>query len=234
MDIGRLVLDYVSALVWPALIVGLIAVFKKPLARLVKRIAEESEEFRIPGLLYARFRKNIEGFTAAVAKALANEAEGKVDAAIESLEKEADKALLEAAEAELRALSPLFLTAPRNARDQAGRAIEELALDLPLSRVLEYSLSQLPGERVSAGIVLRVHLEKTPELATQSEVQASVRTGLLDPHSRVRFRFLQVVGSSSELLRTFRTRVEEIARSDENRPVRGEARRLLRTKVATD
>ena len=112
-------------------------------------------------------------------------------------------------------------------RRAAADEVAKIALGIPLASVLKHANSALPGERVGAAIALQTHIGNDPVLAESKVVMDTIKQGLADSHSRVRFRFVDLVRIHPVAGRLLTDKIRQIAINDYNPVVREEASRAL-------
>ncbi len=217
MEIAKLVLSYIDALVWPAFFLYLVIKHRGYIERFFERFSEETEEVTWkPTGITAKFRKEIE--------AIVEEIPDEQKILKDKLELKTQQLAIE----QFTDLCQNFFKKPFSIRKQTAKLVEELAKSLSLDHILEFSTSSNPGERVGAGISLRIHLINNDSIVDNDRVKLAIADGISDPYSRVRFRYLEALRNQPLLIGHFADQLREIASEDLNEVVRHNAKILLR------
>jgi len=213
METAEIVLEYLKALVWPAVVVFLLLRYRSQIDGLLRRLTEEAEEIETKFFgLTARFGRDLK--------------------AIESLSGDQAKRAIQERVARLAIEQVKFITSsfPSQSlkrRKRIAREVRALALQISLEEVLELGHSGLTGERVAAGIALGEHLIFNPALAESPDVEHTIREGLLDMSSFVRYRYARALLKSPKLSEKLKPFAQELARDEDNRAVKRELEALL-------
>ena len=219
MDIAELVLDYVRALVWPALVLLLLIRFRGGIRNFLDRLAGESQELTAAGFgfeISAKFREQ-----------LATLSEQSETANPEELRQSVRQAARSLARDEFLALTSDFGDMPISARRQAAQALAEVAESMELEQLLEFADSSIAGQRVGAAIGLRVHLQRDETTRQDERVAAALARLLGDRSSLVRYRAAEAVRALPQLASRLETELRSIADTERNQQVRNMARRAL-------
>jgi hypothetical protein len=129
---------------------------------------------------------------------------------------------------EFRDLCARFDKANLKERQEIDVEIAGIVPELPLADILEFSASQIRGERAGAAIGLGVMIESSPTIVEDERVVAALRHLLLDRSSFVRYRAIGAVGASKKLTIDFAARLEKMGDFDSNPYVGKAANRALR------
>ena len=216
MCIAGLILDYITVLLWPAIVVFLLVKYGPHIDRLLGRIAEESEEISFPFLgLTMKLGKEIQEFASRLGP---GESETK-----DFLAKAVHRAQLR----EFRVVCSRFYGHPYAVRVEAAALAASLAGELPLKDLLGFSTSDVPWERFGGAIGLRARIESEPSIGQDKAVVIAIRALLHDVDSRVRYRAVLAAGASPYLVGTLCDDLTQIMESGSNKPTRTAARRAL-------
>ena len=220
MKIAALVLDYLQALIWPALVVFCVIYLRQPIRSLAERLVRESGEISAAGLgfeLTARFREK-----------LGDLAESAETAGGPELRESMKQTAADLLRDEFRALASNFYDAPAAVRREAAREMKRVAAELPLDELLNFAKSPSNGERVGAAIGLGVHMQSGRGGACgEPRVRTAIARLLDDSNSRVRYRAAGAILGCPEFLETLEPRLTQMAEEDPHKDVRQQARRTL-------
>jgi HEAT repeat protein len=218
METAELILEYVKALVWPAVFLFLLFRFRGSIKQLVDRVVDRSTE--ISGSAF--------GFQGSVRlhDRMADLAQKTADASPDVREAVKDTAA-DLIRDEFRALSSNFYGAPLQGRQEAARAISHIATSVELDDLLEFARSPVFGERCGAAIALGEQARVNRAVCDNPEVKAAVGDLLGDENSRVRYRAVEAAGACPGLLNDSRARLQAMADGDTNGDVRKRARQML-------
>lgn len=214
MAIASLFLEYLKVLIWPILIVYFFKKYHKYIDKMFKRVAEDSSEIS----------SSFFGITVKFLKEMSEFSKGISLSESTMLNKKVSKF----AKDQFSLLSNNFFSQPIGIRKKTAEQISELAKDMELNDILDFWQSHLPGERAGAAIGIGTHLKFYKETEKNSKVLNSLKEGLSDTYSRVRFRIVEAIGKSEYLINYFRAELSRIAAHDENRYVKGKAEEILR------
>ena len=219
VDVARLILDYVQALVWPALVVLVVIRFRRGIGDFLGRIAGESQEFSASGFgleITAKFQEE-----------LANLAEQSESIDPAELRESVKRTARELGRDQFRALTSNFLELPVRVRREVAREIGHFAETMELDDLLEFARSPHGGERLGAAIGLRVHMQKSERARKDPRVLAAIRELLNDRLSLVRYRAVEALRAVPQLVPEFAEDVSGLAETDDNSDVRDMARKAL-------
>lgn len=203
MELAKLVLEYIQALIWPSLLLILLWRYRNVLDVLTERL-KEADEVGAWGLTW-KLRHRLEEISAS----LPAESRGQLDKQVARLALD-----------ELRVVARDLETKPLAERQRAAQAVKQLAPEIPLEVMLGFAESPLFGERVAAVIVLSYLLRADgSKLRQDPRLRAVLRNGLQDPNSRVRYRYAELLKGQPQLANEFREMLEEIAAAENNGPV---------------
>jgi hypothetical protein len=221
LEVAKLVLECVKALVWPAIVVILLIVYRDYISKLLQRVAEESEEISAFGIA-----TKLGTVAKKVSRAAVQASEGDNEALQVNL-REITKDIRDSARYSFRKISSALYGPPSATRKKAAREISEIAPALTLDDVLEFAESPLAGERIGAAICLREKIESSPALAENKLVEKALGDLLNDVSSQVRYRAVQAVGANLSLLVPLGDNLLEIAMLDDSKEVRRETKEIL-------
>lgn len=219
MEIVRLILDYIKVLIWPTVLACIIIRYRHYLDRLLRRLGEADEyTFESSGVTAtAKFRRDMQSMSQQVP-----------DDQAATKQMLTDK-VKELTRIQFQELCDIFHSRSLADRKRAAVAIEALSRELSVDDILGFSRSHRMGERVGAAISLRVHLQDDPSLKDDKGIMSAISDGLNDSHSRVRYRYIEVLQTNIELVNMFREHLDDIAGTDSNPEVRRIAEKALRT-----
>jgi hypothetical protein len=196
VEIARLVLDYLQTLIWPAVVVFILVKFNRYIVGLLSRITRESQEISasIMGMqLTTKFGTELAALATAASTADAQDLRKSV----------MDKAR-EFAREQFRVLANSFVTAPHSVRVRVADFISEVAVNLELEDLFEFSQSPIDGERVGSAIGLRVHMQSSKSACQDARVLTTIQQLLHDWFPRVRYRAIEALRACPELAKTSR------------------------------
>jgi hypothetical protein len=216
MDVAKLVLNYVQALIWPALVVFAAVRFGPALWGLLQRVSSGGQlQVGGPGFnVLLDFRETV--------RQIAAETE---DPAIRESARRAEERLND----ELLTLASSFYETPIDERRRAAAAMRKQTEKLTLDELLALARSEDPGNRVAAGIGLGERLKRSQKSREDPRVTAALRTLINDrAHSRVRYRAAEALYGAPELIPQFEAELRRLAAHDSNSSVRAVAQRRLK------
>ena len=219
MKVAELVLDYVQALVWPALAVFVVVRFRRGIRDFLGRIAGESREFSASAFgveLSATFQER-----------LANLRQESDTADPEQLRESVKETVRDFTNEQFRELAAEISDAPYGARRQLAQAIAAVAENMELDDVLDHVSSADTGGRVGAAIALRVQLQGAKASPEEPRVVDAIRVLLDDRSSLVRYRAVEAVRAAPKLAVQFEPELRTLADREKNREVRELARKVL-------
>jgi HEAT repeat protein len=219
VDYAELVLDYIRALVWPALVVFVAIRFRGAIGEFLRRIAGESQEISVSGFGL--------GITATLQQRLETLAEQSETAAPAELKESVQRVVKEFNRDQFHALTGNFTDLSQAERHIAVRELARLSESMELEEMLTYVQSPQTGERVAAAIGLGVLLKQAADAADDPGVLTAIQRLLSDPSSFVRYRAVEALLSMPTLISRFETELRRLARSEKNRQVRELAHRAL-------
>ena len=219
MDYAELVLDYIRALVWPALVVFVAIRFRGAIGEFLRRIAGESQEISISGFGL--------GVTAKLQQKLETLAEQSETAAPAELKESVQRVVKEFNSDQFQALTANFTDLSPAERQVCVRELARLSENMELEEMLAYVQSPQTGERVGAAVGLAVMLEQAADAADDPRVLAAIQRLLSDRSSFVRYRAVEALLGTPTLISRFETELRRLARSEKNRQVRQLAHRAL-------
>ena len=218
MDVAELVLDYVQALVWPALVLFLGIRFRRGIRSFLERIAGESQEFSASAFgieVSTTFQERL--------ASLAEESETADPGEFRESVKETAR---EFANEQFRELTANISEASLGSRRELAQAIAATAQTMTLDDILEFVSSADAGERLGAAIGLRVQL-RAGKATGEPRVIDAIRELLNDRSSLVRYRAAEAVRAAPKLAGQFEPELRSLADTDRNREVRKMARSVL-------
>lgn len=121
-----------------------------------------------------------------------------------------------------------FFSQPIDIRKETAKKISELAKEMELNYFLDFWSSSSPGERVGVAIGICTHIEISEEHQNNEKVIYTLYQGLFDDYSRVRFRIVETIGKSANLVSHFKKELSSISSKDENPVVRDKAEKILK------
>ncbi len=133
-----------------------------------------------------------------------------------------------ASKGQFKLLCENFFSQPIDVRKETAKKISELAKEMELNDFLDFWSSSSPGERVGAAIGICTHIEMSEKHQNDEIVINALRQGLFDYYSRVRFRIIEAIGKSANLVIHFEKELSEISESDENPVVKDKAKKILK------
>lgn len=219
MKTAELVLDYLQALVWPAIFVFAVIYLRQPIKRLAERLTAESGELTadVFGVQFsAKFHEKLEDIV-----------ESSETAGAPELRQSVKQVAAELARDEFKALAWNFVAAPIAVRHQAARQMKRVALNLTLEELLEFAASASLGERIGAAIGLSAKMESSPKVCAEAHVRTAIARLLDDSNSRVRYRAAEAIQACPEILEEVESQLRNVADEDPNPEVRARARRTL-------
>jgi hypothetical protein len=219
VEVARLVLDYVQALIWPALVVFVVVRFRRPVGQFLGRIAGESQEFSAAGFgleITARFQERL--------ATLAEQSETADPAELRESVKDAAR---EFGHDQFRVLTSNFLKLPLRTRQEVAREIANVARTMELDDILQFARSPRGGERLGAAIGLRVHLQRFEPTQRDPRLRATIRDLIGDRFSLVRYRGAEALRAAPQLASELADDLSGLAESDDNLDVRDMARKAL-------
>lgn len=218
MEVARLVLDYIEALAWPAVVIVVVLRYRRLVIEFLERVTRESEEISgsVLGLnLTTKFRKEI---------AQLAEQQG---AAAPELQESLTRKVRDFARDEFRLLAPRLTDASISVRRDVAREVTRVVESLDVDDLLEFASSPIGGERVGAAIGFRAKLRQSRELGNDPRVAQVLRDLLYDRLSWVRYRAADAIRASPELSSTLKPDLQAVSKSDRNAYVREQARKAL-------
>jgi hypothetical protein len=219
MASAEIVLDYIQALVWPALIVFVVLRFRRGIGDFMRRIAGESREFSASAFgvgITAKFQE------------LADLAEQSETADPDQLRESVKRAAHDFAVDQFRALTSDFARLSLSGRREAAETLEEVTAVMELDDLLGFASSGNLGERAGAAIGLGVHLEMDPDTVRgDRRLVEALRKLLRDRSTLVTYRAAQAVRNAPDLVRDVEQELRSLA-EDDNLQVRTMAGRALR------
>ncbi|WP_394427807.1 HEAT repeat domain-containing protein [Streptomyces sp. SGAir0957] len=226
MDVAHIVLSYLQTLIWPALLVLLLILFRAPLRKILEKVATESGELsasvfgvEVRASLGRKMSEEMENLAQQADRADPDELRASVKGVARKLVRE-----------EFQALSSAFYGTPLGVRQQVAGDIAQMAPSLELPEILEFARSPETGERVGAAIALGVHLRSSAKARENPEARAALSRLLKDPRSRVRYRAVEALQYTPELVSRFTDELTALTATEKNADVRTKAQRLLRTR----
>lgn len=121
-----------------------------------------------------------------------------------------------------------FFSQPIDVRKETAKKISELSKEMELNDFLDFLGSSSPGERVGAAIGICTHIERSKKHQHNEIVINALRQGLFDHYSRVRFKIVEAIGKSANLVSHFEKELFEISEIDENSVVKDKAKGILK------
>ncbi len=219
MKLAELILDYVQALIWPALVVFVVIRFRQGIKDFLERIVGESEEFSASAFgleLSAKFQER-----------LANLRDESDTADPEQLRESVKETVRDLTNEQFREFAAEISDAPYGRRRELAEALAAVTGSMDLDDLLEYASSPSVGERIGAAIGLRVHLQTTTAAAADPRVVTALRTLLTDRSSLVRYRAVECVRAGPQLAGQVEPELRMLADNEKNREVRETAQKLL-------
>jgi hypothetical protein len=215
VDIARLILEYIQALIWPALVAGALIRFGPYIWDLVKRVSSGGQlQVGGPGFqVLMDFRETVRQI-----------AEDSADPELRESAKEVETRL----DRELLALTPGFYTASLTGRQQLAEDVRQRTAPLSFDELVALADSADPGERVAAGIGLGERLRHSERARDDPRAVATIR-GLINDrkHSRVRYRGVEALLKAPQLVPNFEDDLARLAARDSNSEVKRLANRAL-------
>ena len=120
----------------------------------------------------------------------------------------------------VRSLSKKFYITGLVERIRTAAKVAELARMLPEKEILSLCQSTDHGERVAGYISLGVFIGSGVPAPDLTKLTAILESGILDPESRVRFRAVEAIGCSFQMMERFRPTLERLSANDSNYAVR--------------
>jgi HEAT repeat protein len=219
VNVAELVLDYIQALIWPALAIFVVIRFRRGIGDFLVRIAGESEEFSASAFgveLSAKFQER-----------LANLKEESDTADPEQLRESVKETVRDFTNDQFGELAAEISDAPYGARRELAQAIATVAENMELDDILGYVSSPSSGERLGAGIGLRVQLQAAKAAPDDPRVVGAIRALLNDRSSLVRYRAVEAVRAAPQLAVQLEPELRVLADNEKNREVRETARKAL-------
>lgn len=219
MAIARLVLDYLQALIWPALVVGLLIRFGPYIWSLVQRVSSGGQlQVGGPGF------QVLLDFRDTVRQIAAESPDPELRESARLAEERLDRELL--------AVTSSFYAAPLGERQRLAEEMKRRTARLSLGELLALAESDDPAERVAAGIGLGERLRASSDLRQDQRVVGALRSLINDrEHSRVRYRAAEALRKTPQLVSSFESELIRLAEHDSNDEVRGMAARALRGRL---
>ncbi|NGO09521.1 HEAT repeat domain-containing protein [Streptomyces sp. HC44] len=224
MNIAKLALDYLQALVWPTLLVFALLLFRGSIRDFLNRASSEGEELSasVFGIeLRAKFRE-----TQREIENLAHQADS---ADTDQLRQSVKETAHRIAQEQFRALSSGFYGTPLNVRQEVAEEITQVANSLELEDVLTFARSQEPGQRVGAAIALGAHMQSSLQARDDPKIHSALRILLGDSRSRVRYRAVEALQRCPDLVPMFASDLSSLASTETNPDVRNKVLRMLRS-----
>jgi HEAT repeat protein len=218
VDVAELILDFVRALVWPALVVFVVFRFRRGIGDFLGRIAGESHEFSASAFgleVTAKFQEKI-----------ADLAEQSENADPEELRESLRQTARDFGREQFQAITANFAELSFPARRGAAESLRVITENIELGDLLEFARSPNSGERTGAAIGLRVHLANSAAARNTPDVIGVLRDLLRDRSSLVRYRAAEAVRAVPDLAPEVESELTELA-EDRNPQVRTMARRAL-------
>jgi hypothetical protein len=134
----------------------------------------------------------------------------------------------------IKALSPAFYSADRAGRRAAADAVARAAERMDLGSVLHICGSRDRAERVAGYIALGVHVASGVPEADRDAVLATLRAGVGDGASRVRYQAVKSVGMDLDLARRLTCELQMLGSDDPNDGVQALALLVLSRAARTD
>ena len=176
---SELLLKYIDSLKWIGLILFFFIYYKQLIDSFINRIVSDSDEVSF-SFFSAKFKKDIE------------EAKTKsktFDQLTQNIEKVFETNLVD----QIKLKSTVFMSKGVADRKKAADEIYTLAHQIPISRIIELSRSILPGEKISALIGIKAHIDiYKKDLGDRKDIDDFVKECLFESNSRIRYRALQV------------------------------------------
>lgn len=216
LEYMRLILEGLTVLAWPAVVIFILSRYENYFAILLRRISEESEEFS-SNWFSVKFRKDLQEIRDAIPPENTD------------LQKKVERMQQQLSVQQFIELAPQFFSAPLTMRIHLAEIIESLAPFLELPIILEFASSSERGERAASGIALKQHILTNQNIEKQPRVLEALKRGISDQYSRVRYRYIEAIGASKTLTESFAQDLENILKQDKSPGVREEARRVLET-----
>ena len=215
-DAALVVLEYINALKWPAIVIFVALLLRRPMIRLLERFSEEVEEFEFGAFgLVAKLRREVEEVSEALPES-ATEKREELKKHVRSVTKE-----------QFRKLARAFQRSTLMQRRQIDEAFSEIALSLDFEDILEFSASPLFGERAGAAIAIQTHLRNNQGTLDYKMISGVILRGLDDSSSLVRYRFIFPIMEMPNPEAELKKKLEAISTHDENGVVRKFARQIL-------
>jgi hypothetical protein len=158
---------------------------------------------------------------------LANLTEESATADPEQLRESVRETVRDLTNDQFREFAAEMSDAPYGRRRELAEAIATITGTMELEDILDYVSSPSAGERVSAAIGLRVHLQTAKAEPEDPRVVNALRKLLTDRSSLVRYRAVEAVRASPQLAMQFEPELRTLADNDKNREVRETARKVL-------
>jgi polyhydroxyalkanoate synthesis regulator phasin len=216
MEVAKIILEYLKALAWPALVVYLALRYRRHLDALIRRLSEDADEIEAKFLgLSAKFRRDL--------KAISNDKDIAGAQARNAIQSRVEHLAVE----QVRLLARNFSAHSLSMRQQIVREVKALAPQISIAQVLTLRNSPSTGERVAAGTILGEHVTFNPALAEDPDVMDMTREGLLDPSSFVRYRYARAVARSSELGERLQEFIKSLVKDEDDKAVKKELKALL-------
>lgn len=224
MDVARLVLDYLQALIWPALIVFFGFRFREPLSQFLERLTSEGTKVMVGPVgvelgaeVAARQQERIA--TLAEQSETADPAQLRESAREKKRESDRDSFVLVTSD---------FLKLPYGTRrKEVARDIADITETMDLDDILQFARSPRGGERAGAAIGLRVHLQRFDTTQQDPRLPNAIRGLMDDRFSTVRYRAAEALSAAPQLASQLAEELRRLAENDENRDVRTMARKAL-------
>lgn len=208
------VLDYIQVLIWPSLLVAFVIIFFKQIKMLIEKVIDQSEELEFMGLR-AKVSQQIKEI----------ETEKDPEKIKEKVRTIQHQDIME----EFKLLSSYFFTKTFQVRKKTAVQISKLTTEMTIEELLIYASSSLPGERVAAYIGIKKHLELFKTLENDERIIEALSQGLDDAFSRVRYRVVQAISVSTNLIAIFKDNLKSLFDDESNIPVKEEIDSILKT-----
>ncbi len=215
MEVARLILDYISVLVWPAAVVIGIVIFRRQLQDFFSDLIRNADEFEADILgVSTRIKRTVKE----IAEQVPDDGDrSRVTDSLSELELD-----------EIRVIAKRLESRRMATRISAGNQIQNLVENLSKQHLLELADSPLVGERVASGISLNMMLHRNRELLQDPDIGAAISSGLRDPSSFVRFRYAQIASTHDEIADQHQRQLIQLASTDSNRSVKAESAKAVR------
>lgn len=203
----NLILEYVKVFIWPIILVGILIIYRRPLDKLINRIANELTSFTVLGTNVKLSVKDIQE--------ISNNSKDKNDFAEKIIEY-----IRELTSDELDRLAVVFNDSNQTYRAKLENQIYLTTKDYPFEDIKLRLPSNTFADKLIALIGIRAHFENEMKTKDHDEaVEKYLIKSLSDESSLIRYRAAKAIYLSDYLCKKYIDKIEAQGQNEENKAV---------------